>query len=133
MAGAMKQPDFFVVALGLVDSRGFSPLHHAGAHGASELIALIYDVALVSHPDVPQETLQALVDRREETHGYTPLHCATINQQVEAASIMIEHCDANFNLPDFVGRSPLHIAVQNNDVKMVRLSATPFVYLDLIF
>jgi len=121
MAGAMKQQDFFVMALGLADARGFSPLHHAAAHGAAELIAFIYDVALVSHPEATQEALQALVDRREATHGYTPLHCAAINQEAEAFSILVEHCDANFNLPDFAGRSPLHIAIQNNDAKMVSL------------
>ena len=117
---SVQSPGFLAYALGLSDSRGYTPLHYSAAYGAPALTALMFDIAILAHPDLGHDTLQGLVDRREHSCGYTPLHCAVLNRQIEAATVHLEHLNANPTLPDFSGRSPLHMAVQNNDVDTVR-------------
>jgi len=121
LGGAMRSNDFFIYALGLVDTRGFSPLHHAAAHGAAELVGLLFDVATVVHPQLEAVNLLAMIDRREFEHGFTPLHFGVMNCHHGAVNALLNHCGASVNLPDFDGRSPLHMAIQNRDTTMVQL------------
>ena len=58
-----------------------------------------------------------------DEYGFTPLIECAITRQPKIAEQLITH-KVDVNKPDVTGRTPLHWAVDNNDVDMVRLLLT---------
>src|SRR6187431_947877 len=55
-----------------------------------------------------------------DEYGFTPLIQCAITRQVKIAEQLIAR-NVDINKPDVTGRTPLHWAVDNNDVDMTRL------------
>lgn len=141
----MQSKRFLCQALGLVDNTGYTVLHHASAHGAAAFISLLFDIAAVAHPNLSAAQLCALTDRREPKRGLAPLHfagtfphsvantisnhsmlilplCTTVmNQHTNAVAALLNSGHASPNIPDFDGRSPLHMAVDQQNAELVRM------------
>jgi len=118
----MQSKSFLVSALGLVDDRGYSVLHHAAAHGAGACISLLCDIASVAHPNLSSAQCRALMDRRTpDKRGLTPLHFPVMNAHVNAARSLLETGYASPSAPDFDGRSCLHMAAFNEDLAMMEV------------
>src|SRR3989338_4883655 len=58
-----------------------------------------------------------------DEYGFTPLIECAITRQVKIAEQLINH-KVDVNKPDVTGRTPLHWAVDNNDLEMARLLLT---------
>ncbi|CEG57678.1 Dot/Icm T4SS effector AnkH/LegA3 [Legionella fallonii] len=58
-----------------------------------------------------------------DEYGFTPLIECAITRQVKIAEQLI-HRQVDVNKPDVTGRTPLHWAVDNNDLEMTRLLLT---------
>lgn len=58
-----------------------------------------------------------------DEYGFTPLIECAITRQPRIAEQLIRH-KVNINKPDVTGRTPLHWAVDNNDLEMARLLLT---------
>ena len=67
---------------------------------------------------------KSLIEHGADVHakrnGYTPLHWASVNGQLETAQLLIEH-GADKNAKDHDGLTPLHYTSENGQLKTAKL------------
>eukprot|EP01122_Echinamoeba_exundans_P011991 TRINITY_DN4929_c0_g1_i2.p1 TRINITY_DN4929_c0_g1~~TRINITY_DN4929_c0_g1_i2.p1 ORF type:complete len:277 (-),score=56.99 TRINITY_DN4929_c0_g1_i2:54-884(-) len=118
---SQQQRDFIATALLRVDRFGYGLLHHAAASNASKTIEFMIWSAAAFNSQLQDSQMQQLVDLREPRKGFTPLLFGVMQSNHSAVQALVEKGHASINAPDFEGNSPLHVAVQNGDFKMVQL------------
>jgi ankyrin repeat protein len=91
-----------------VDVRGYgnrSPLYGASSSGHLEIVQWLL-------------SRSANVSVRDERLGWTPLHVAAYNGYIEVARLLLQY-KANIYVRDYRGRTPLHLAVEDNVARLL--------------
>ncbi|XP_033097859.1 E3 ubiquitin-protein ligase MIB2-like [Anneissia japonica] len=81
--------------------RGFNALHHAALRGSAKAVEMI----------VEQPAGKRLVDQKKKD-GFTALHVAVVNDHVEVAKVLINKGEANLEVKNNRGATPLMSAVE---------------------
>ncbi|KAL8719333.1 MAG: hypothetical protein Q9225_003654 [Loekoesia sp. 1 TL-2023] len=98
-----------------------SPLHIAAVHGDTDLAAAMLDKLLETND---LEQVQGFIDQRND-HGMTALNDSCRRGHLGMVDLLLGKFKANYLLANvkqagFVGYTPLHFAVSNNDTSLVR-------------
>jgi ankyrin repeat protein len=92
-----------------------SRLFHKNDHSGSMTLS---HAAWTGNKDVVEDLLQRNQDSWN-TSQPTPLFLATWNGYTRAAEVIVQYRKDWIETPDALGFSPLHIAVQNNDCRLI--------------
>jgi len=86
----------------------------------------LHMVALLSTLDILKFVVDEMVEKklsiseRDDVHGFTPLHYAVQEKNVDFVQYLVEH-GAGISVKDKEGDTPLHFAVLGKNVELVRL------------
>lgn len=109
-------------SLQLRDASGYSVVHVAAQHGKIFSLALLYGLALSTHPAKLSDHFDSL-----DKLGRTPLIWAAIQNHSEAVKFLLHWCNVSINKSDREGMTALHWAVCQNcertAVALVQLGA----------
>ncbi|KAK3579980.1 hypothetical protein CHS0354_025300 [Potamilus streckersoni] len=125
-----------------MDKKGLAPIHYAARGGRVDVLRFLiesgvdtdlpdmygrsplYLAARFGHQQAVAELLKVDnidVNYKEKKYGFTPLHIATDRRHATVVEKLCQHRDICVNLPDKIGRTPLHIASKIGDKLVVKI------------
>ncbi|EZA49273.1 hypothetical protein DMN91_005335 [Ooceraea biroi] len=96
------------IAINACNSLGETALHVASATGRTRMVQLLLDAA-------------ANVNVTTKSEIRTPLHLACLNEHIDAAKLLLNCATCDVNAKDCNGDTPLHVAIETGNVKLVAL------------
>jgi len=94
----------------VTNNNGFNVLHHAALRGNPSAMCLILNK--LKRPWV--------IDEKKDD-GYTALHLAALNNHLQVAETLIKMGHANLDIQNINHQTPLHLAVERQNIQIVRL------------
>lgn len=95
----------------VTNNNGFSSLHHASLRGNMGALRVMLQHMPAGY---------SINEPKED--GFTALHLAALNNHLEVAQALIQH-GASCNAQNVNQQTPLHLAVERQNIQIVRVSA----------
>jgi ankyrin repeat protein len=114
---------FLAISLYGMESIYTSPLNH-------RLPELTHENGWFHVRTLPGSKAQEILNHQDK-FGRTLLHYAALENKTQYAQSLIEQGQANLNIKDLEGNTPLHIAVQCNNYAMVDFLCKKGAHLDI--
>ena len=93
---------------GFQDQNGFNLLHHAVLKNKFGKVKLLLDLVM-QHEKLSQPEIILWVNAQESQDGFTPLHYASFNSNLDAIATLLRH-GANKDVVSKFGLNVIHIA-----------------------